>query len=425
MASSTWRRLWYGEPSATPDLQAHESTLEALRVATELQNGSAYDWRWKVAAVYRGAQMLSDLMAQLPWYAYQGGPMAGQQLQEMPERLEIQPAILLRPDPFISRGDWIRQTVLSLIWRGNAYVWKSGMGDDGRPSSVQTLDPDQMAVSWDARQLFREYAYRSQKISRQQLDHIGLNWLPGALKGIGPLDAGRDTVYGQVFADKFARDLFAQDGIPSGKLMHPGKLNGPEATELLKEWQKGQAEGRKTAVLSGGMDYEPLSLTPDQAQMLQSRAFGVAEIARLLGIPAHLLNAATGIAGASGASMTYQNVTQVATELVRFTLLPVYGARLEELASSWLPRGQSVMFDTHELERADEAGRYNAYAVALGSSFLTVDEVREQEGRPPSAELKAEREAGRRLAEDIAQGGSGPNEAEEAEDEQATADAEG
>ena len=42
-----------------------------------------------------------------------------------------------------------------------------------------------------------------------------------------------DLIQGQVAADSFARDLFTRDGIPSGKLMHPGKLDGEEATPAM------------------------------------------------------------------------------------------------------------------------------------------------------------------------------------------------
>ena len=144
--------------------------------------------------------------------------------------------------------------------------------------------------------------------------------------------------------------------------------------------------------------------------MLQSRAFGVSEVARTSGIPAHLLNAATGVAGSSGASLTYTNVRDVWKELTRLTVFPVYLERIAETASAWLPRGQSVVFDDRELLRPDVEARFQVYSTALAADILTVDEVREAEGLGPNEELNRQKEEGREMARQIASGGAGAGE---------------
>jgi HK97 family phage portal protein len=394
-----WRDLWLGtEPAQTEDF--HDSSLASLVVATELQNASYSSFANKVAAVYRGTQILADVGALMPWAAHRGGRYSGQRAVEIPQRLEEQPAILLRPDPMLTRDEFIRQIILSLAFDGNAYVWKMAFDSAGFPTICRVLSPREVSVSWDATQLFPVYQLRTRSIPREQIDHLALNRRPGDLLGVGPIWAGFETIRGQLAADRFARDLFEGDGIPTGLLNHPAKLDSKESKQLLEAWQKGQSEGRKTGILSGGLTYEALSLTPDQAQMLQSRSFGVAEIARYLGIPTHLLNAATGVAGASGANVTYQNLSQITTELMRLTIDPVYLARIEEMASGWLPRGQSVKFDLHEFTRADEKNRFDAYAIGH-EKWLTTDEIRELEGRSPSPELAAEKEARRDMAAQI------------------------
>lgn len=402
------RRLWLGDAASTPTEDFHESTLEALIVADAIQNAQTVSGKMKVAAVYRGAQLLSDLAAEMPWFAQTGGANSGARANELPERADENPTVLVKPDPFITRGEFIRLIVLSLIFHGNAYLHKSGFVN-GLPTVVRVLPPQEVTVSWNASQTLPLYRWRMADVPRSEIDHLALNKLPGSLRGTGPLEAGWATIAGQVAADKFARDLFEGDGVPSGKLMHPGKLNATEAQELLKEWQTAQQAGRKTAVLSGGLDYESISLTPDQAQMLQSRAFGVAEIARFLGVPAHLLNAATGVAGASGANVTYQNVRQTAIELIQMTLQPVYFSRIEEAASGWLPRGQSVAFDFTEFTKPDVNERANLYSQAV-DVWLTVDEIRSREGLAPSPELAAEKERKQALGESIAAGGANSQE---------------
>lgn len=383
----------------------HSSTLEDIVLSAEIQAGGSVRGAFAVPAVYRAVQILSDLVASLPLYAYDGGRHSGSRLVGLPDRKDVQPGVVVSPDPFMSRDQWVRNVITSLAVRGNAYLFGS-MYVEGHPTRIQVLNPDDISVSWaDQARTRRQYRWGADlELPDYTLRHLTLNLLPGALKGLGPIDAIAATIKGQIEADTWARDLFTSAGMPSGKLMHPGKLDYEDAMNLAAQWDEAHMGNRLTAVLSGGMDFEPISLSPEAAQFLQTRSFGVAEIARAFGIPSHLLNAATGVAGASGSSMTYTNVRDTWVELWGLTAKPVYADRIAEAFSSFLPRGSSVQFDAAELMRPGVQQRFDSYAVALSNSFMTVDEVRAAEGLPPSPELEAEKAEKRAIAEQIAGG---------------------
>ena len=391
----------------------HTSTLQEIILAMELQQGGSQKGALSVPAIYRGSQILSDSMADFPWAAYRFGQHSGTRQTGLPEMLEEQPSIVVNPDPMTSRDDWIRAAVTSLVWRGNAYLLGSDYSE-GHPTRVQILNPDDVTVSWaNEERTRRSYTWKAETpLPFFAVRHLALNLLPSALTGVGPIQAMASTVQDAIDGREYARDLWTSGGVPTGKLIHPAKLSADEAQTLAEQWDLAHSSKRVTGVLSGGMDYEVLSFSADQLQALQSRAFTVAEIARALGIPAHLLNAATGVAGASGAAMTYQNVVMVWRELLGTTLRPVYGNRIVEAMSSYLPRGQSVQFDYSEFMEDDRASRFNSWKTALDAGFMTVDEVRALEGWGPSAELEAEKEAGRQLAAQIAGGGGSDGDAE-------------
>jgi phage portal protein BeeE len=69
-------------------------------------------------------------------------------------------------------------------------------------------------------------------------------------------------------------------------------------------------------------------------------------------------------------------------EFAEFTLLP-WAKRLEATFSAELPRGTGMKVNMDGLRRADTKTRYEAHKIALDGGFLTVDEVREIEDRPP------------------------------------------
>ena len=60
-----------------------------------------------------------------------------------------------------------------------------------------------------------------------------------------------------------------------------------------------------------------------------------------------------------------------------------YLRKLEEALTDLSPAGQTIRFNLEGLLRSDTSSRYASHRVALEAGFLTVDEVRRIEGRPP------------------------------------------
>jgi HK97 family phage portal protein len=187
---------------------------------------------------------------------------------------------------------------------------------------------------------------------------------------------------GVIYTDEWARRLFSDSATPSGYLKVPARLEGDEPGDLRADWESAHRGGRGTAILSGGISYETISMTPEQAQFLQTRAWGVQEVARLLGIPQHFLNA--GNSPGSSQSLTYTNVQAVFRELTTVTLYPTYLRRIEQAFSSLLPRGQEVQFDLGEFLKADDTTRFAALKVAIDAGIITVEEARARENLPPT-----------------------------------------
>jgi HK97 family phage portal protein len=334
-----------------------------------------------IAAAYRGAQLLEDMCAQLTWSSMRGTKRSDQARSVEPSRVDPTPPLLIDPSPFMSRDELIRTIVRHLVWRGRAPLYLQNLDDAGRPRWVTPINPDEVSAQWNKKKTQVIYKWRSELMTPGVDFHmIEFARLPGAAHGLGPFDAAAATLQGVENANGWARDLFADAGTPSGIIKVPGKLTRTEANALRNQWDEQHQGGRGTAVLSGGLEYSPVSLTPEQAQFIAARGFGIQEIARLLGIPQHFLNAGQ-IPGTSQ-SLTYTNVQAVFRELTSVTLYPTYLRRIEEAFSSFLPRGQHAVFDLSDFVQADDGTRYTAYKTAIDAGILTADEVRELEGIP-------------------------------------------
>ena len=68
--------------------------------------------------------------------------------------------------------------------------------------------------------------------------------------------------------------------------------------------------------------------------------------------------------------------------MIKWSIQPI-AERIEAAFSDLLVRGQTAAFKYDSLLKTDTASRYDAYAVALSSGFLSVDEIREYENLDP------------------------------------------
>lgn len=333
---------------------------------------------------YRAVQILTDISGQLPMQAWRGGIHSDARSLADPEIVDPQPQLMTKPSPFHTRDQVIRYIVRSLVLRGNSYLWLTGHDADGYPTIAVPINPDEVSVIWvdAATGLKKQYMWREREMTEGfDLLHIMMEPLFGSPVGLGPLDASSNMLGFALDADQFGGEFFAGSATPAGVLRHPGRLDEDEALNLRAQWESQHAQGRGTAILSGGLEYQAISLTPEQAQFIATRAFNNQQIATLLGIPQHLLNA--GQPQGTASSLTYANLSMVMEELYRMTISPVYLSRIETAFQRILPRGQSVRFDTTDLLRTDDRSRWSAQTIALQAGIITVDEVRDLEGLPP------------------------------------------
>lgn len=250
------------------------------------------------------------------------------------------------PDPFDTRYNFFFETVWSLCWHGDAFWLQSQL--ERSVESLQVLPAKDVTVAWDdedARRR-RRYEWRLEPVSRERISHLRFHPRPGELLGLSPIEAARLTWEGAAYSEEYGSSLFGASGVPSGVLKAPTALTADEAGELKRQWDLARNGGRNTAVLSGGMDYQPVELSPADIGWLETRASNAQEVARIFHIPGDLLEIA--IQGGAS-SVTYKNLAEVGADFVQYCLSP-YLTILEE-AWTALQGQPAIDFDTTPLFR--------------------------------------------------------------------------
>jgi HK97 family phage portal protein len=347
-----------------------EARLAAITAARADAASMTVERALTIPAVRRGCSLIASMVGQFVPEAWRDGlPMIDQ------------PAVIRRPDPRLTRADWLAQVTWSLLTTGNAYLWRAASDFDGWPTEVRVLDPGEVIVSWDSRRTDPVYTWRGRDLTiGRELWHVAIDRRPGQLLGESPLAAGLGALAAIAAAESFAADWYASSGIPSVVLKTAANLSGDEAERIKTRWMDAhRGPAPEPAVLGGGLDADFPTVDPQRAQLLESREHGARVVARLLGIPAALL-----LIDQHGSAITYSNVSTLLTELVRGTIAPLYLVPIEQTMGDLLPRTQTVRFALGELQRSQVAERFAVYQVGIASGVLTPDEVRAWEGLAPN-----------------------------------------
>ena len=323
--------------------------------------------------VYRALQVMTTSAAQLPLNFERGGQTV---IVKHPSEI---PALVRKPDPDMDRSDWIEQAVLSLALDGNLFLRKI-KNPDGTTAAARILPPSEVTITRDPKTRRIWYNHDGQKLSSADINHQTLMRLPGQVRGLGPIQAARQELGSAADVRDYSTNWFRGSGQPNGIISTKSSKTQDEAKAIRDRWNEAQADPDNITgvrVIGGDSEYTPLLLKPADAQWLEVRKFTVTDFARLFGIPSALM-----LVSLDGNSLTYSNVEQEWLAFARFTLMQ-YLRKLEEALTDLSPAGQTIRFNLEGLLRSDTSSRYASHRVALEAGFLTVDEVRRIEGRPP------------------------------------------
>ena len=201
--------------------------------------------------------------------------------------------------------------------------------------------------------------------------------------GISRLSRSAETVAGVDLANRHAAHFLANGANPSGVIEHPGTMTDSQRTTLREQFQArhaGAANSGRALVLDGGLTWKAAQISPEDAELLETRRFGVEEIARLFQVPPPIIGDYT--------HNTFTNSETAGRWFATFCLAP-WARKIEaEFSRSLFPIGSpyELELDLSGFLRGDPETRWNAHKIALEAGVLDADEVRQVEGWNPRTE---------------------------------------
>ena len=336
----------------------------------------------QMTAVYSCVRILSEAIAGLPLHLYRYTP-DGSKVKAVDHPLYL----LLHDEPNPEMSSFVfRETLMThlLLW-GNAYaqIIRNGKGE---VVALYPLMPNRMSVDRDKHgQLYYTYTRASDETPTMNgmtvlLPPSDVLHIPGlgfdGLVGYSPIAMAKNAIGLAIATEEYGAKFFANGAAPSGVLEHPGTIKDP--SRVREAWMSqfgGSANSGKVAVLEEGMKYTPISISPEQAQFLETRKFQINEIARIFRIPPHMVGDLE--------KSSFSNIEQQSLEFVKYTLDP-WVIRWEQSIQRALLRPEEkkryfAKFNVEGLLRGDYQSRMNGYAVARQNGWMSANDIRELE----------------------------------------------
>ena len=331
-----------------------------------------------VSAVYACVGAISETVASLPLILFKRDGEDRQRATDHPlykvlhdQANEQQTALEFR--------EWMMAAVLL---RGNAFA-KIVRRYDGQVTALLPMSPDRVTVLRVGDGLGYEYtdfAGRVERLLSTEVLHLRHRLGDDGVLGVSPIAAAKSVIQLAISERDHGVNTFNNATRLGGILKIPGKLNPEQKAGLAASWnsQHGGTNAGKTAILESGVEFQPISMTLEDAEWIAARQFSVEETCRLFRVPPTIVGDLR--------HGNYSNSVELARQFVTMTLRRHLVAWEQSISKQLLTEaGRRIYFPEHQVEgllRGDATNRADFYTKGIAAGWMMPSEARKLENLP-------------------------------------------
>lgn len=389
---------WISDPSVIPPNSAYNQSSAGV-VVNERSVLS-------LLAVASCVRVLGDTASGLDVHCYrQTGTRRSKDDKEVDP-----PEVVVDPYADLDREDGDFRRVACFGLNGNVFEHVIDRDRKGNPEQVELLNPSLIKVEMVKGVKVYRVGAVGEIIPPADVVHVPWMGLAGGLVGLNPIEIGAVAFGIPIAAAEYAARYFAQGMHPTGIL----SIDKPTAKEDLRRVQQelavihgGLSQSHTPMVLDADAKWQQISVTPETAQLLQSRSFSRAEIAGFYGVPSFFIGEEPGNGGPWGKGLQ--------ETLIGFVLIGLsgYSRRLDRADTALLPAGYYVRRNVSDLFKTNDQMLGQFISALRMNSAASPNEVRALVGLPRSDEPAADSlfaPINSAHADFLAAGGFGPQE---------------
>ena len=335
----------------------------------------------KIPSVVACVELITGSIAQLPIYLYKENDKG-----EV-ERIANDRRVFLlnnEPNSLLNGYSFKKRVAKDYLFYGVSYTKK-----ETARNNVLELNPFDMRLVQVTKYLIDGYKYDADiKLTTYGADGNGIQKIfkPYELVMIlrdsedgvtsrGILESGSDILTLAINEGEYTNNILKNGALPIGVIETVNRLSENAIKKLRAGWESiygGAKNSGKTVILEEGLQYKPISLKPNDMQLVDGRKATVSEICRLFNVPESMVNADAN---------KYASNEQNNLHFLQYTLSPIITAIESALDKSLLlekekEEGYYFRFDTSEILRTTERERIESAAQGLMRGFYSLNETR-------------------------------------------------
>lgn len=334
----------------------------------------------KLAAVYSCIYVLASNIAQMPLHVMRKQGQAVEIARDHPVFYLLHD----EPNSWQTSYKWRELTQRHILGWGNGY----GLVRRNRRGEVIAIDT---CLPWQTMLLntgnrYTYGVYRDEgTIAVSPDDMIHIRALGNNQKmGISPILQHAETIGMGMSGQQYTRSFFSGNARPAGIVSVKQELNDKSWGWLKQAWKKASNDLRnqenKTLLLPAMMDYQALTVSPVDAQLIDMMKLNRSMIAGIFNVPAHMINDLE--------KATFSNITAQAIQFVRYSIMPWVTNWEQECNRRLFSRterqaGYYARFNLAGLLRGTPKERAEFYHYAITDGWMSRNEARAFEDMNP------------------------------------------
>ena len=303
-----------------------------------------------------------------------------------------------RPNPYMTSQLLSNYIVTALNAAGDAFIYKN-RNARGEVVELVPLMPHLVEAKGNQNELITHYNYQPQgglqgqdnvRIDKKDMVHLRQNIDPNDMRrGMAPLRAVLREIAGDEAAGQYTAALLHNMAVP-GVILSPrdDAMGGPtrEEAEAIADMYKQKFGGKNRGapmVLSGAMNVEIVSFSPDQMKLAELRRIPEERVSAVLGVPAVLAGLGAGLDSA-----TYNNTKELREFFTESKMVPMWNMVAQEVTHQLLrpefgaSDNEYCEFDIDNVRAlaVDKDNLYKRMNTAVQGGWVTIGEARKVVG---------------------------------------------
>lgn len=356
------------EAGQNPDIRSSGTQIPGISITA--------DTAITISAVFRAVHLVSSTIASFPIDVIEKRPDG----TRLPVSYLSDACIWDQPNHEMSQVEFWAIAGGHILLNGNAFLYVQA---EEQGYSFWPIEPERVEVARlkDGRKAYRVdgdkvyYDFRA----GGTIIHI-TGWSRDGLLGVSPVRSMATALGLAKATEEYASRYFANGTSISGILVTDQPLTPEEAKYLKGSWNEAHQQGLRTAhevaVLSSGLKWQSAGSNPQESQMEDVRKFQVAEIARMFGVPEHLI-------GSHDKTSSWGQGLEINNRaFIQFSLMP-HLQRIEQAINNQFLRvvnddlryPRAMKFNVGALMRGTSAERAQFYKEMFQMGVYTVNMI--------------------------------------------------